>query len=208
MVDPIADDDGVWAIIDDWCNSCCHVEVCRHNAEAKMKVFRCSSHLAAQKCNCFQQCRNEHDKRVLKISMAIRLQESDMVIPGCVHSHEILEKAHPLLLSQACQAKLGTTKRVREGTVTLDDYDAQSLEVAQQEGTGLFMIRIDHLIHDVHVYNPLLDDLVIDVGAELDVNNVARGPHQPLSSDCFTHAWSITAVANFRRVCFRLTRLS
>ena len=32
----------------------------------------------------------------MKIPMAIRLQESDMVIPGCVHSHETLEKTHPL----------------------------------------------------------------------------------------------------------------
>ena len=41
----------------------------------------------------------------LKIPMAIRWQESDMVIPGCVHSREIPEKTHPLLVSQACQAK-------------------------------------------------------------------------------------------------------
>ena len=65
--------------------------------------------------------------------MAIRLQES----AGCVHSHEIQKKTHRLLLSQACQAKLGMTKRVRDGTMTLDDYDVQSLEVVQQVGTGL-----------------------------------------------------------------------
>ena len=51
----------------------------------------------------------------LKMSMAIRLRESDMVIPGCVHSRENLEKPHPLLVIQACQAKLGMTKRVRDG---------------------------------------------------------------------------------------------
>ena len=38
VVDPIADD-GVWAIIDDGCNSSCHGEVWRQNAEAKMKVL-------------------------------------------------------------------------------------------------------------------------------------------------------------------------
>ena len=38
------------------------------------------------------------------------------------------------------------TKRVRDGSITLDDYDAQSLEVARQVRTGLFMIKIDHLI--------------------------------------------------------------
>ena len=78
--------------------------------------------------------------------MAVRLKESDMVIPGYAHSHEIPEKAHPLLLSQACQAKLEMRKRVREGTITLDDYDAQPLEVARQVGTGSFMMRLDHLI--------------------------------------------------------------
>ena len=61
VVDPIADE-GVWAIIDDGCNSCCHGEVWRQNAEAKMKVFGPSSHLAAQKGNYFQRCWNEHDK--------------------------------------------------------------------------------------------------------------------------------------------------
>ena len=42
VLDPIADD-GVWAIIDDGCNSCCHGDVWRQNAEAKMKVFGPSS---------------------------------------------------------------------------------------------------------------------------------------------------------------------
>ena len=36
VVDPIADE-GVWATIDDGCNSCCHGEVWRQNDEAKMK---------------------------------------------------------------------------------------------------------------------------------------------------------------------------
>ena len=36
--DPIADG-GVWAIVDDGCNRCCHGEVWRQNAEAKVKVL-------------------------------------------------------------------------------------------------------------------------------------------------------------------------
>ena len=98
------------------------------------------------------------------------------------------EKAHPLLLSQAWQARLGMTKRVHEGSITLDDNDSQSLEVARQEGTGLFTIRIDHFVYDDNVCNLLFGDLVIDSGAKPDVNNVARGPHQLCSPDCFTHA--------------------
>ena len=52
------------------------------------------------------------------------------------------EKAHPLLLSQACRARLGMTTRVREGSITIDHYDSQSLEVARQVGTTLFTIGI------------------------------------------------------------------
>ena len=37
-VDPIAED-GVWAIIDDGCNCCCHDELWRQNAEGTMKVL-------------------------------------------------------------------------------------------------------------------------------------------------------------------------
>ena len=111
-----------------------------------------------------------------------------MVILGCVHSHEIPEKTHLLLVSQACQAKLGMTKRVREGSITLDDYDAQSSEVARLVGTRLFMIRIDHLIRDEYVCNPLLNDLVIDVVGDPGVDNVARDSDRSNSSDRFTHA--------------------
>ena len=53
------------------------------------------------------------------------------------------------------------TKRARDGSITLDDFDAQSLEVARQGRTGLFVIRIDHLKYNDYVRNPLLDDLVI-----------------------------------------------
>ena len=91
-----------------------------------------------------------------------------------------------LLLSQACQARLGMRKRVRKRSIT-SDY-SQPSEVARQAGIRLFTIRIDHFVHDDHVCNFLLDDLVIDSGASPDVKNVARGPDQPCSPDCSTHA--------------------
>ena len=124
----------------------------------------------------------------LKIPMAIPLQESDMRIPGYVHSHEGPEKTHPLQVSQACQAKLGMTKRVGDGSITLDDYDAQSLEVARQVGTDLFMIRIDHLKYNDYVCNPLLNDLVIDFDDEPGIDSTARDSDQSKFPDCFTHA--------------------
>ena len=42
-----------------------------------------------------------------------KLKEYCLIVLGCVHSHEIPEKAHSMLLSQACHAILRTMKRVR-----------------------------------------------------------------------------------------------
>ena len=53
-----------------------------------------------------------------------------------------------MLLSQSAQAKLGFVKNVRKGTIVMEDYDNQNLEVVRQKDTGLFMIRIDHLYLD------------------------------------------------------------
>ena len=41
---------------------------------------------------------------------------------------------------------LGFTKSSRSGAITLDDYSDQNLEVVRQARTGLFMVRMDHLI--------------------------------------------------------------
>ena len=125
-------DDGVWATIDDGCNSCSYGEVRRQNAEAKMKVLGLHPIWLHRKATTFNGngVESSTTSGKLKIPIAIRLQESDRVIFGCVHSHEIPEKTHPLLVSQACQANLGRTKRVREGAITHDDHDAQSFVVA------------------------------------------------------------------------------
>ena len=63
---------------------------------------------------------------------------------------------------------------MRDGSITLDDYDAHSLEVVRHVGTILFMIRIDHLIYNDYVRNPLLDDLVIDYDDETGIDSTAR----------------------------------
>ena len=78
--------------------------------------------------------------------MGVQLEESKLILPGGLDSHEIEESNHPLLLSQAFQAMLGFTKNARHGTITLDDYNKQNLEVVRQVKTGLFMIRVDHLL--------------------------------------------------------------
>ena len=189
VVDPIAEE-GVWAVKDDGCNCCSHGEDWRRNAEAKMKFLGLHTFWIFRKAATFNGFGASTTSGKLKIPMAVRLQESDMVIPGCILSHEILEKTHPLLLSQACQAKLGMTKRVRDGSITLDDYHAESLEVARQVGTGLFMIGIDHLIYNDYVCYPLLDGLVIDFIDELRMDSTARDSDQSNFSDMFAECTS------------------
>ena len=67
VIDPIAD--GVWAIIDDGCDSCCHGEVWLHRKATTFNGFGMST-----------------TSGKLKIPMAIQLQESDMVILRCTRN--------------------------------------------------------------------------------------------------------------------------
>ena len=96
VVDPIADE-GVWAIIDAGCNSCCHGEVWRRNAETKIFVLRFQPLWVHRKGTTLNGIGTSTTGGKLKIPLSVRLQVSDMVIPGCVHSHEILEKTHPFV---------------------------------------------------------------------------------------------------------------
>ena len=100
----------------------------------------------------------------LNIPTSVRLKKSDMVIPGYAHSLEIPKKPHPLLLSQPCRARLGMTKRAREGSIAL----------ARQVGTELFMIWIDHLIHDdfVILSSILVLSLMLTMLLEAQTNRV------------------------------------
>ena len=108
---------------------------------------------------------------------------------------ELLCHAH----SGLSMSRLGMTKRASEDSITLDNYDPQSLEVARQIGTRLFTTRIDHSVHDGYVRNSLLNDLVIDCDDVSVVNNVIRGSGEPCYCDCSTHAM-ISDVCPPRRV--------
>ena len=53
-------------------------------------------------------------------------------------------------------------KRVRDVSISLDDYGRQKVEVVRQAGAGLFMIRIDHLIFKDFSIHPRLSDMTLD----------------------------------------------
>ena len=94
---------------------------------------------------------------------------------------------------------LGMTKRLRDGSITLDDHDAQSSGVARQVATGLFIVRIDLLIRDDYACNPLFNDLVIDFDGE--PGSFLRSPEPPsLGRFPFRYNFSPTSATYPRRI--------
>ncbi len=84
----------------------------------------------------------------LHVPFATKLVESGMIIPGGMDSHELPTADHPMLISQSVQARLGMIRDIRNGIIWLQDSDNQTLEVVRHYKTGLFMIRIDHVLVD------------------------------------------------------------
>ena len=77
------------------------------NAETKMKVLGFHPiwlHGEATTCNGVE---TSTTNGTLKIPMAIRLQESDMVMPGYVHSHENSREDTSLVSVSGMSSKVG-----------------------------------------------------------------------------------------------------
>ena len=92
-------------------------------------------------------------------------------------------------------------KRVRDGSITLDDHDALSLEVARQVGTGLFLSRIDHVIYNHCVCNPFLIDLVINNDNQHGADSATRDSDPSKKFQTLSHMrWLMFPVVRFRRV--------
>ena len=144
VVDPY-EDEGVWAIVDEGANSNIHSDFCRKNAQKKWARLGFTSYLKDATTTNFCGVGSKAISGKYTIPCGFRLEESQLILPGGLDSHEMPNSKHPLLLSRTCQAKLGLRKDVRDGTITMKDYEDPHLDVARQIRTDLFMIRIDHL---------------------------------------------------------------
>ena len=144
VVDPY-EDEGIWAIVDEGANSNTHSDAWRKNAEKKWERLGFQCYLRNATITTFSGVGSKASSGKYQLPCGLRLEESYMILPGGLSSHEMPNSNHPLLLSQSFQAKLGFQKDVRDGTITMKEYDGQSLEVVRQIRTGLFMVRIDHL---------------------------------------------------------------
>jgi hypothetical protein len=137
-------DEGVWAIVDEGANSCCHGDEWRRNAEDKIynKGFRFNAvhHRATE----FKSIGNRRTTGLWNVPLGFTLQDTRDTYQGVCHSHELANCKFPMLLSQSVQAHLHFIKDMAQGTIMLGDT-GEYLEVVRQVSTGLFMLRTDHL---------------------------------------------------------------
>ena len=136
-------DPGVWAILDEGCNTTCHSKMWRENAEEKYlqqgfvverfpskKEYHGVGGSPIQTKFCF------------KFPFNISCGPYDTTLAGVLHSQELGHDGFvPLLLSLGNQSTLGLVKDMRTGTCYLKDYDA-TLELCICEQNGLLCINI------------------------------------------------------------------
>ena len=144
VVDPY-EDPHIWAVVDDGCNSSCHTKLWRKNADMKLAKLNFQCHLESSEMTTFKGVGEKKTTGKWRIPFGIQLIKSKLDIQGSLCSHEMDAGDHVLLLSQSIQAKFGMIKNARSGSICLQDYEHQELEVVRMAKTGLFMIRIDHL---------------------------------------------------------------
>jgi hypothetical protein len=147
IVDPY-EDPGVWCIVDEGANSNTHGEEWLDNEKGKWAFKGVRPVLKDATSTSFTGVGTKASSGSYMLPTGFRLKQSNLIIPGCVVSHQMPGSTHPMLLSQQAQSMLGFQKDVRDGTIRMKDYDNQDLEVVRQERTGLFMIRMDHI--DIH----------------------------------------------------------
>ena len=149
VVDPL-EDEGIWAVIDEGCNSNTHSEIWRKNLQMKCEKMGFQPVQINAKVTQFTGVGTARTTGKWRFPIGMKLEESGLIIPGSISSHEMAAGSHPLLLSQAAQGTLGFRKDVRDGSVMLRDYENQHLEVVRASRTGLFMVRIDHLVASMY----------------------------------------------------------
>ena len=147
-VDPLRDDH-VYAMLDEGCNSTCHGEKWRIDAEKKLEKLGFRAKAAPLTVGTYRGIGGAEATQRLVFPIALAMEPSQLSWNGSVASNEIGGQDFPLLLSLQVQQKLGLRKDVRAGLVQLADYPGQSLRLFKNSRTGLLMIRIDQFEKDL-----------------------------------------------------------
>ena len=118
--------------VDEGANSNTRAGDWRKDAQKKWARLGFTSYLKDARTTNFNGVGTKTSNGKYQIPCGLRLEESKMILPGGLASHEMPNARHPFLISQSAQAKLGFKMEVRDGTITMKDYDDQNLEVARQ----------------------------------------------------------------------------
>ena len=111
-----------------------------------------------------------------KLPTAFLLTKSKKALPGFLESRE-QPGTHPLLLSDASQARLGFVKDMRAGKVYLKDYN-DDVDLYRAEGSGLRVVCVSHFPDNPSLISNL-------VGHESDADVLP--PREPLVANPATH---------------------
>ena len=94
VVDPL-EDEGIDAIIDDACNTCCHGELWRENAEKKLAALGFKPFWVNGGSTNFNGIGKKATSGKVKLPFGIELVGSGMIIPGAVSTHEVPKASRP-----------------------------------------------------------------------------------------------------------------
>ena len=137
--------DGIFALLDEGCNSSCHSRSWRINAELKLKRGpRLAMKDTPRTAGTYKGIGGAETTCRKVVPICLKMEPSELTVSGSIATNEIDGQDFPLLLSLQVQQKLGLKKDTRRGIVELTDYPGQFLRLYQHHRTGLLMIRLDH----------------------------------------------------------------
>ena len=144
QVDPFGHE-GIFALLDEGCNSSCQTRSWRINAELKLKRGpRLAMKDTPRTAGTYRGIGGAETTCRKIVPICLKMEPCGLTVSGSIATNEIDGRDFPLLLSLQVRQKLGLKKDTRKGIVELTDYPGQFLRLYQHHRTGLLMIRLDH----------------------------------------------------------------
>ena len=139
-------DEGIWAVLDEGCNRSMHGTEWGKNARKKLADMGFASPWSSRE-QCMYSGVGGRSKSLGKrdVPYCLKMHPSEIQVPGIIRSDEV-EGDVPMLLSTTAQAELGFVKDMRNGWLTMLDWEGQYIEVRRTHDTGLLAIEIGHLM--------------------------------------------------------------
>ena len=145
----IYEDPGIWAVLDEGCNSTCHGEQWARNAEMKLNKLGYRVRWINRDPKTYKGVGQSRTVGKKCFPFAIELIPTSLRVPGTLTSHELKQEVTPLLLSLPAQARLGLCKDERDGTMTMKDYPGQQVKLFRDTRSQLKCFCISKFLPEV-----------------------------------------------------------